>query len=447
MAIKLPRLQNNQTVADDKGYPTSVFARWWQVVADTLEGALNDILAALELAGVAIDIAETIQTDVDEVKAAPVVLQAASAKFGNGYVLTSTPTVTIGYGVGTITATFSGTTTNVPEGVNLYFTDARARLALSSGTGMAYDSATGTIAVGTKLALYAGGDTPSAFTLSIVDSADAAAWRAAIGAGTSSTTGTVTSIDVSGGTTGLTFSGGPVTTSGTITLAGTLGVSNGGTGATTAANARSNLGVVIGTNVQAWDADLDALAGLSGTNTIYYRSAANTWSAVTVGTALSFASGTLKLADTAVTPGVYGSANNIPTVNIDQQGRVIGVSGNPIDPRSVSPTSGTGYATGAGGTVTQLTSKSTAVTLNKVCGQITTNNAALGAGVEVGFTVNNSAYAATDVVIVQPGNGNYDARATDGGAGSFVVRLKNTSGGSLSDAVTINFAIIKAVTS
>jgi hypothetical protein len=45
-------------------------------------------------------------------------------------------------------------------------------------------------------------------------------------------TGTVTSVDVSGGTTGLTTSGGPVTGSGTITLAGTLAVANGGTGLT-----------------------------------------------------------------------------------------------------------------------------------------------------------------------------------------------------------------------
>jgi len=45
--------------------------------------------------------------------------------------------------------------------------------------------------------------------------------------------GSVTSVDVSGGTTGLTTSGGPVTASGTITLAGTLAVANGGTGATT----------------------------------------------------------------------------------------------------------------------------------------------------------------------------------------------------------------------
>ena len=56
-------------------------------------------------------------------------------------------------------------------------------------------------------------------------------------------TGTVTSVDVSGGSTGLTTSGGPVTASGTITLAGTLALANGGTGATTAATARTALGL------------------------------------------------------------------------------------------------------------------------------------------------------------------------------------------------------------
>lgn len=49
---------------------------------------------------------------------------------------------------------------------------------------------------------------------------------------TSGSSGTVTSVDVSGGTTGLTTSGGAITTSGTITIAGTLIVANGGTGAT-----------------------------------------------------------------------------------------------------------------------------------------------------------------------------------------------------------------------
>jgi len=50
---------------------------------------------------------------------------------------------------------------------------------------------------------------------------------------TAAGSGTVTSVDVSGGTTGLTFTGGPVTTSGTITMAGTLAIANGGTGSTT----------------------------------------------------------------------------------------------------------------------------------------------------------------------------------------------------------------------
>ena len=59
------------------------------------------------------------------------------------------------------------------------------------------------------------------------------------------TSGTVTSIDASGGTTGMTFSGGPVTTTGTLTLGGTLAVANGGTGAANATSARANLSAAV----------------------------------------------------------------------------------------------------------------------------------------------------------------------------------------------------------
>ena len=55
--------------------------------------------------------------------------------------------------------------------------------------------------------------------------------------------GTVTSVSGSGGSTGLTLTGGPITGSGTLTVGGTLALASGGTGATTAPNARTNLGL------------------------------------------------------------------------------------------------------------------------------------------------------------------------------------------------------------
>jgi hypothetical protein len=117
--------------------------------------------------------------------------------------------------------------------------------------------------------------------------------------------------------------------------------------------------------------------------------------------------------------------------------------------RSIHATEGIGYATGAGGAVTQATSKATGVTLNKACGQITTATDALAAGAEVTFIVTNSAVAATDAIVANHASGGtvgaYSVSVSAVAAGSFRITITNLSGGSLSEALVINFAVIKGV--
>lgn len=120
--------------------------------------------------------------------------------------------------------------------------------------------------------------------------------------------------------------------------------------------------------------------------------------------------------------------------------------------KSTSTSEGVGYLTGAGGTVTQLTSKSTSVTLNRPCGQITMNNAALNAGVSVAFAVSNTTVAIGDTISIQHSSG-----AADGGAyriepynvttNAFNVKVTNVTGGNLSEAVVLSFQVHKGATS
>lgn len=121
-----------------------------------------------------------------------------------------------------------------------------------------------------------------------------------------------------------------------------------------------------------------------------------------------------------------------------------------VSAAGVLSASSLGYITGSGGTVTQLTSKATSVTINKVCGSIVTHDASLGAGVTAGFAVFNSKVAVGDVIVIHRGSGgtsgSYFVRVDSAQAGAFTVYLQNTSGGALAEAVTLNFAVIKAVT-
>lgn len=105
-----------------------------------------------------------------------------------------------------------------------------------------------------------------------------------------------------------------------------------------------------------------------------------------------------------------------------------------------------GYAAGAQGTVTQATSKSTGVTLNKSMGRITMHNATLNAGTSVLFTLTNSKISAKDVVVVSVSGGGtagaYWPFVSSQASGSAVIGLYNNTAGSLGEAVIINFAVI-----
>ena len=108
-----------------------------------------------------------------------------------------------------------------------------------------------------------------------------------------------------------------------------------------------------------------------------------------------------------------------------------------------------GYTAAAQGTVTQATDKSTAVTLNKPAGRITMNGAALNANTAVSFTLNNSFISSNDVLVVNVSAGGtagaYTTYISSMTAGSAVVTLRNMTGGSLSEAVVLNYAIIHCV--
>jgi hypothetical protein len=106
-----------------------------------------------------------------------------------------------------------------------------------------------------------------------------------------------------------------------------------------------------------------------------------------------------------------------------------------------------GYTAAAQGAVTQLTSKSTAVTLNASAGRITLNNAALTGATNVSFTLNNSLISANDALIVTISGGatveSYNCWVNSLGVGTASITLRNiTAATSLSEAVIINFALI-----
>lgn len=100
-----------------------------------------------------------------------------------------------------------------------------------------------------------------------------------------------------------------------------------------------------------------------------------------------------------------------------------------------------------GGSVTQATSKSTTVILNRPSGQITMHAASLAATTSVSFTLTNSLIDANDHVSVCIGSGattnSYMVIVDAVAAGSCRIHLRNLTGGALAEALVLNFAVVK----
>jgi hypothetical protein len=224
--------------------------------------------------------------------------------------------------------------------------------------------------------------------------------------------GTVTSVGVVPGD-GIQVTGSPVTTSGNINITNT-GVT------------RLNAGTGI------------SLSGGNGNVTVSTTITGGTVTGVTVASTTLTVSGSPITTTGTITinlPTTITLTGNITGGNLISTGRIT----------SANATAGIGYATGAGGTITQGTSRTTSVTINKMSGAITLFSAA-GTSAYTTFTVTNSTVAATDVIIVnqKSGTDKYQAFVSAVAAGSFAITFSDISGTTTEQPV-FNFAVIKAV--
>lgn len=178
--------------------------------------------------------------------------------------------------------------------------------------------------------------------------------------------------------------------------------------------------------------------------------ATENWSGTAGGTKITF----------ATTPNTTQTLTDAVTIGQDQSLTVVGAIIGPsvsvtAGLKSSGPTgAGIGYSTGAGGAITQITNRTTGVTLSKLSGTITTANNSLAAETAATFTVTNTTVAATDTVVVSISGGSNGGNTTvtvttiAGGSFNITVANQNASGGAAeTGAIVINYAVFKAVAS
>jgi hypothetical protein len=243
---------------------------------------------------------------------------------------------------GRITTATAGTTDNLVEGTtNLFFTNARAQAAISGGASSIVSSnltasrallsdASGKVTVSAVTATEVGH--LSGVTSSIQTQLNT---KQPLDATLTAVASTITAAD-----TMIYFTGVD-----TAQIAPLTAFGRGVMGAADSTAGRSVLGVVIGTDVQAYDPDLGAIAALSGTSGFLKKNAANTWSLdtstyltgnqnITLSGDVTGSGATgisVTLANSGVTAGTYGSATQVPAFTVDAKGRVTGVTNTAIN--------------------------------------------------------------------------------------------------------------------
>jgi hypothetical protein len=146
--------------------------------------------------------------------------------------------------------------------------------------------------------------------------------------------------------------------------------------------------------------------------------------------------------------GNLSNCTGAPILTTPSIGVATGTSLSTTGNQVISGAGKQGYAAGSGGTVTQATSKATGVTLSKPTGQITLNAAALAADTTVSFTLTNTVIEANDILVmnhISGGTAGSYLLNAQSAAGSASINVRNITTGSLSEAIVIAFAVIKAV--